>query len=817
MKRKVLILALGLFLILAGCSPVTEDIQPDHPDFVPLQSGQTIGQTFTAHFDGLGGVGLLLKPEIPGTGEIKLSLHTSPETLDHLREARLPISSFSYPGYSYFYFPPLSDSDKKDYYLTLRLDGEGSVSVGMGSPDTYIDGSIYQNGRPGDGQLTLRLVYGIRRLIAGLVQQELQWLLWIIIAIFLFILPGWALLSLTYPDWESFGFWWKFGLSSGLSLAIYPLLFLWTGLVGLNLGSFYAWLPGSLGAIVLLYRAWRNIHRGRSFSLRSIRFNLPSLAMLFMVGLITWSRFWVIRGLDIPLWGDSYQHTIITQLLVDHGGLFKSWLPYADLQSFTYHFGYHSLVAVFHWLSQMAIPQAMLWTGQIVNILAVVALYPLTLRITKNPWSGVFSVLLAGLVFSMPMFYLNWGRYTQLAGLVLLPAFVLIAWNFLDRHQFSWPLLLLAWITLGALAITHIRVLIFAIIFLAVYFVIDFQHDRWKNTLLRMAMICLGGVVLALPWIVNVESGKLIDILTHHLTTSPSQLPASSADSNEVTGLFFYLPSWAWVTLPIVIGIGLWKRNKNIALIASWWYLILLAANPQWFNLPGADVITSFAVIISLYFPASILFAALFGWVIDALQRPKSKVFTKIKVSMDFKQKGLPVVIFGVVLLISIIGLRERIGDLQTASHSLTTRPDLRAARWITNNIPSQAGFLVNSTFAYNGSAIVGTDGGWWLSYLTDRRSSLPPLPYASEAGLKPDYTQWINKLTSLIQTKGITDPTVLKELKDRGLEYIYIGQEQGLVNSSAPLLKLDQLISNSIFTPIYHQDRVWIFRINED
>ncbi|MFN2280805.1 MAG: hypothetical protein ACK2TZ_03005, partial [Anaerolineales bacterium] len=75
----------------------------------------------------------------------------------------------------------------------------------------------------------------------------------------------------------------------------------------------------------------------------------PRLALLFTIALIIAVRFWVIRSLDAPMWGDSYQHTMIAQLIVDHGGLFDSWQPYAEMTTFTYHFGFHSLVAVFHW------------------------------------------------------------------------------------------------------------------------------------------------------------------------------------------------------------------------------------------------------------------------------------------------------------------------------------------------------------------------------------------------------------------------------------------------------------------------------------
>ncbi len=88
-------------------------------------------------------------------------------------------------------------------------------------------------------------------------------------------------------------------------------------------------------------------------------FKLPwaDIAFIGIVVLIVITRFWAIRSLDLPMWGDSYQHTMIAQLLVDHGGLFTSWQPYTDLNTFTYHFGFHSAVAVFDWITHMDMSQ----------------------------------------------------------------------------------------------------------------------------------------------------------------------------------------------------------------------------------------------------------------------------------------------------------------------------------------------------------------------------------------------------------------------------------------------------------------------------
>src|SRR5438876_1216387 len=75
-------------------------------------------------------------------------------------------------------------------------------------------------------------------------------------------------------------------------------------------------------------------------------------------------RLYLVRGLPVGLWGDSYHHTMIAQLLVDHRGLFSSWQPYAPLTTLTYHYGFHSNVAFFYWLTGIPVTTSVLYVGQ---------------------------------------------------------------------------------------------------------------------------------------------------------------------------------------------------------------------------------------------------------------------------------------------------------------------------------------------------------------------------------------------------------------------------------------------------------------------
>jgi len=827
MRRLTVLL---LLLSLAACAPIVKDGQPGTASTqVILQAGQTVGQTLLARDRGLQGIEIFLGPETAGNGEIQLHLRGDPQSSTDLAVSALAVQSITAPGWVRFTFSPSNDSRRKDYYLLLELQGTGRVRVEAAPGDTYLEGAIYQNGSPLDAQMTFRLVYDPGQLFLGTLAQAGNWLGILGIAIFLFVLPGWALLALLWPDWDALAWGERLGLAGGVSLALYPLLFLWTDMIGLHLGPLYAWLPAvaATGVLVWRNRAWRPGNIGEAARVwRQSENAWSDAAFVVLIALIFATRFWVIRSLDVPMWGDSYQHTMIAQLLVDHGGLFDSWQPYAELQTLTYHFGFHAAVAAFHWLSGLDMPQAVLWTGQILNALAVIALYPLATRVGGNRWAGVGAVLVAGLLAPMPMYYVNWGRYTQLAGQVILPGAIYMAWATLEaarrtiespvlagsnwsklrrRIPFNAGRMALTWLILGGLALTHYRVLIFALLFFAAFFILRVRRDTWRALLARTFWIGAGAGLLFLPWFIHTFAGKIMLIFSTQLSTPVEAVSTWTQQYNAIGDLSSYLPAPLWLLLPVSIIWGLWRREKGVALISLWSLLVLLAANPQWLRLPGEGALSNFAVFIAAYIPVSVLAGYLLGQVV------------RDKLEVESVRKSLALILFVTVSVIAvgIWGARQRLGDLQVMTHALVTRPDIRAAEWIQENTPQDARFLVNSFFAYDDTVIVGSDGGWWLPLLAQRQTTLPPLTYGSEGGPRPDYVQWINALTTEIQNKGIAHPDVLALLRERGVTHVYIGQRQGRVNYGGPyVLEPEQLLASPNFRLVYHQDRVWVFEV---
>src|SRR5439155_14303283 len=73
---------------------------------------------------------------------------------------------------------------------------------------------------------------------------------------------------------------------------------------------------------------------------------VPFLALTSLTLIALIARLYAVRDLQIPLFGDSLHHTVIVQLIIGQGGVPISYRPFASVDHYTYHFGFHSLAAV---------------------------------------------------------------------------------------------------------------------------------------------------------------------------------------------------------------------------------------------------------------------------------------------------------------------------------------------------------------------------------------------------------------------------------------------------------------------------------------
>jgi hypothetical protein len=698
----------------------------------------------------------------------------------------------------------------RDYFITFTVDSAETLALSTGPGGFYLDGALHRDREPLDRQLDFRLKYNPIRLVLGVAMDSLPAAGVLAGFAWLFALPGWALFSGFWTAWGSRDMLSKTILATAAGMALYPILLIPPWLVGLDIGRLLAWIVPLAAAASFAWRfrlgSWKP-----EFGVSRGDFGTVLTAVALLAVLI--SRLLPLEFLSAGMWGDSYHHTLITRLMVERGGLFSSWEPYAPIVTFTYHYGFHTTAAVLSWVLRLQADRSVLWTGQVVNFLAVAALFPLVQALvnpdTEGPreglrtWlPGLVAVVAAGLIFPMPAYYTNWGRYTQIAGQFLLAAWMIVALDLFRSGRRSWREEIPGWVLMAGLGLTHYRVLIFAVLFTAAYWLVNVRREGLLQAAASIWRAGSGAAVLFLPWFWNVFGGGLMTIIRIQLTTPADAVPAAVAAYTQLdSDLTGFLPLVVWGLLPVILVWGLARRDRTVAVFGLWSLFLVAVANPGLLGLPGSGAINNFAILIAAYFPAAVLLGAATMWVVDLarsrLPAPGGRLLPVIAVLF------LAICVWGAAVQTRLI--RER-------SHALVTDPDLEAFAWVEENLPEDAVFLVNMMTAGGGGALAGTDAGWWLPYYTQRESVLPPFLFISEKTKSPDLRTDLIDLATALETLGPADPAVLERLNAFGVTHVYLGQRQGSVNSKGVRIEIGALLDDAHFDLLYHENRVWIF-----
>lgn len=827
-------LLLLISLLFTACSSFTGSKPPNYTELVSLHQGKNIGQTFVARFDGLRAVEIYIESQESGGGKLVLTVWDNPtETSQKISQATLHLDQITSQGSYILAFEPQDNSTNEYYYIDLTIEGQGSILVGVKEGFTYYNHSIYMDREPKGGQLAFSPHYDQFQWVFGLIVEGLNWIIILIIGLFLFVIPGWAILSLTLTRWKILNWKVKLGLSAGMSSAIYPVLLLWTDLFGIHLGVWYAWLPAIAGAAVILWRNRSAIPLIRPTSAKRIekigwqrlftdyvkdyRSWLPDVIFLSILLLVFVTRFWHIRNLDAPMWGDSYQHTMIAQLLVDNAGLFSNWEPYVPYYSLTVHFGFPVAVAILSWLTNFPVVNATLLTGQLLNIIAIITLVPLASRFgSKQRWAGISVILTAGLLSLMPAYYVNWGRYAQLAGLGILPVTLWLVWEIAGAPQkitdkrslfIQFITILLSGILITGMVLSYYR-MIFYLVFFVIAWLLAWGIPEWKwkialwlRTAITLIAVAVTSFVIIMPWVSRISGSHLAGEIGTGISIG-STLEGVLADYQFWRQITSYIPLFLLIMVSLALLVAVIRKRWIIFLLPLWILLLTLYIGGQLLNLPGANMIQSFSILISLYIPISIIA----GWLIDdgiLLINWGKSIPGTFAILIIFISLGL----WGALNLRSIS---------QPENYALIRRPDIHAMSWIQENIPNGERILVEGFTINNAQTAVGSDAGWWISLLAGKENSMPP-QYALvfEIPLPRDYSEEVVNLTAGLEDSNLGTQTGLGIICDHNISHIYIGQVQGKIGSGVQqLFSPQELINSSYYKLIYHQDRVYIFSL---
>ncbi len=632
----------------------------------------------------------------------------------------------------------------------------------------------------------------------------------------MYLLPGLALLRWCYPaHWLTRAE--QVALALGIGAGLPPLLLELAHLLHIPWSGWTTWGYAGLAALAWLWpqdgAGWRSQFAAR---LRPLGWHGTLLIGLTAMAVLV--RLYAVRAMPVGAWGDSVHHTLLAKLLVEKHGLFSSWQPYVPLASLNYHFGFHSNAAFLHWLTGISVEQSVLLVGQLLNAWSAALAYALTVRLSGLRIAGLWAMALTAFVNIQPAFYVNWGRYTQLTGQVVLVA-VLITWMLAIEHStWRWRTLLPAIITSTGLFLSHYLVTIWAAVFLSAYLlVVVAVYPRWsmlKQVVGRSALIGVGVGLLSLPWMLNLLAVKRVLKLANGIVSGRSATVAENAALAALAPA--YLKSWMIALMALGLLIALGQRRWRMLLCGLWTLLLLLLVIPFVLGLPLAGLVTGFAANIGIYVVAIPLAGYALGALIDILATqilPPLLAWRYKLIGPRWIGGTLYGLASALLIAVSLWGLSWQ-RHIVDPMFELFTPADAVAMDWINANTAPDATFLVTMLPAYAGNVFVGDDGGWWIPYFTKRKTTVPPLIYGSEVAEDPTYFQQVNALGNALKTHPLPTPEGIQIALDAGIDYIYVGPH---IRPNTDYLRHDYQAMRYMpeqFPIVYERDGVVIYQL---
>lgn len=529
------------------------------------------------------------------------------------------------------------------------------------------------------------------------------------------------------------------------------------------------------------------------------------IALLVVSVLVAW-RFYQARTLALPAWVDSVHHTLLVRVILEQGGLPRDFLPYFPAPAY-YHYGFHLAAALHAFWAGISPDRAVLWFGQLLNAAVALSVYRAAYAFRAAqagqedgfrvpPWlPALVAALLVGFAFHMPAYYISWGRYTLLTGLIVFGPAIAAAFDLYQAPRNHAAGLRLALLVAGMCAV-HYFALLVAGLFVAVvggFALVRAARERDPGALPRLAGWSLLGLALALPWLVWVVQHTQRQIRLE----APFLADNSEAAQKRLTDLINYLrflagPRRNYYLLGFsAAGLLFSVRRASLRPLALWTLLLCLLALP-WF--PKLGPFRQDHYVIILFFPAAILLAELLVQAIGAL-------ILVFKPPEPLAREAAYALLALVVASLLVWGIRDT-RNIANPATVIATQADTRALDWVNANTPQTARFFVNA--ARWQSMYRGVDGGYWLMPITGRFGLVPPNFYSLGTA---EYVQQINGWAERAQSVDGCTPAFWQLVEDADLTHVYLREEVGALQPVAlqncPNLQL-----------IYQENGVFIYQI---
>ncbi|MFQ5762265.1 MAG: DUF6541 family protein, partial [Candidatus Bathyarchaeia archaeon] len=541
------------------------------------------------------------------------------------------------------------------------------------------------------------------------------------------VLPGLPFAILLAKERPSY---WIPIYASGLSLAINALVLL----AFTELGVPFALVPllaiyaaSGLAAVLILVKPART-------SLISSDSKLStsggwSLALLSLFLAVFFLRWLPLNSSTVILGIDTNHHVIITDLVLRNGAIPSDYEPYWGLSSFTYHFGFHANAAAFSLLSGLPPHEAVSVLGLYLIALAPLSVFVLTATLFKSEQAALIAAVITGLVSVFPAFYLNWGRFTQLAAVVVVPLAMALLVDLHRSNPQRSTLIAASLLVAGAFLVHYVMFvfLLYGVLALLAARLVETKSlkEVWSS-IRRLIPVAVLAFVLVLPWLVTLLGSHLVGQV---FTRDPG--PPQLFSLVRIEEPLAYTSS-LWIPVLALIGFGFLAlfRKVEFTFLSVWSGLGLLFSNPHYVPGPLSGLLSTVTWVTIMFVFGSIFIAYIpaMGLAFVAHHR--------------WLGRSLFALTVGMTVLLGTLGT----GFISTEGYEAVHPQDLQAYDWIEENIPGEAVFATNVNIDLFVETVQSVDGGIWITYFTGRKQLAPILIYALESPSFPGYDEQLRQ-----------------------------------------------------------------------
>ena len=845
MRLLVLALFAALAVLQSGC--VQHTAAPPRPSepIGPIYAGHVAEQVFAARDSELVGLDVLLATYARrNRGAVVLRLRDASMGAD-VRAVQIDASSIEDNALHRFRFdavrPRLTPSA---WSFTIESDAssvDNAITVWATAADVIAGGDATYDGRAREADLVFAPIYAdpLPAAVAGQMRRLAEAPVPPLATSLVLFGPGFALARL-FISRARHGLALQVAAAPAFGLSAASLMTLYGGTAGLPLGTVTTWVVVAVSGLVIVAAEVVQASGGAtsvfrlnvgvtplptpppqggrepdlppspstptiSASLWRLDWCVAATAAAFVAGVVI--RSIALEDGGVPPGADTYHHALIAQLILDNGGLPESYRPFAAIDSFAYHFGFHAFAALAASAVSVSGLDAVSWLGPLLSALPALSIFVLARTAGLGGLATAAAVVIVALVDPFPLDLVDIGRYPQLTALTILPVGLAFAMGYVGgrspmptRFEALRPIVGGALLTAG-LFLTHYRILLFLVVLVGLNVLRVLVRPggirvspAW-GTLRFPTLVLVGGLALVGPWV-----GRLMEDFTLGVRGSGGRYAPEYYSLDRLgdtlahpalgpllvlggLGLGLAIASITLPKNPLILSFskgpggsaGSPRAEPNlrgeslVALLGVWAALQIAISNPHWLPVPAAGWVDTVTVATSLFLPVSLAV----GFLVQQVGRFIAARAPRGEIVLAFGIAGLAV--WGALQLPSVI----------QPAHRLAQTGDLVAAGWIRENVAPGSRFLVNAfVLRWEPDFVAPTDGGYWLPLLAGHRTTLLPMVYAAERGASVAEVDRMERLARAGAAPASAES--LRLFRESGVTHVYLGVRRGPIPEHA-------------------------------